>query len=102
MKVTPPPETGSTFTAGHLPLSQQVDGVQLLVDSGSSKHFIDPKLICGVESRMLEYTRIKSPMEIRAAGDNVLHGTAQGILLGRSTRYWRCLKDSQIAHSTSN
>ena len=30
---------------------------------------------------MLEYTRIKPPMEIRAAGDNVLCGTAQAILL---------------------
>ena len=48
---------------------------------GSSKHFIDPKLIHGVESRMLEYTRIEPPMEIRVAGDNMLHSTAQGILL---------------------
>ena len=63
-----------------MPLSQQVDGFQLLVDSGSSKHFIDPELIHGVESRMLEYTRIESPMEIRVAGDNVLRGTAQGII----------------------
>ena len=30
---------------------------------------------------MLEHTRIEPPMEIRAAGDNVLRGTAQGILL---------------------
>ena len=30
---------------------------------------------------MLEYTRIVPPMEIRAAGDNMLHTTAQGILL---------------------
>ena len=37
-------------------------------------------MIRGVESRMLEYTRIQTPMEITAAGDNVLRGTAQGIL----------------------
>ena len=30
---------------------------------------------------MLEYTRIESPMEIRAARDNVLRGTADGIPL---------------------
>ena len=28
---------------------------------------------------MLEYTRVEPLMEIRAAGDNVLRGTAQGI-----------------------
>ena len=76
-----PPGIGFTFEAFHLPLSQQADGFQLLVDSGSSKYFIDPELICVVESRMLQYTRIEPPMEIRAAGDNVLRVTAQGILL---------------------
>ena len=51
------------------------------MDSGSSKHFIiDPELICGVESRMLEHTKIEPLVEIRAAEDNMLHGTAQGIL----------------------
>ena len=30
---------------------------------------------------MLEYTEIEHLMEMRAAGDNILHGTAQGILL---------------------
>ena len=65
----------------HPSLSQEADGFQLLVDSGSSKHFIDPKLIRGAESRMQEYTRIEPPMEITAARNNVLRGTAQGILL---------------------
>ena len=65
----------------HPPLSQEADGFQLLVDSGSSKHFIDPELIPGVESRMQEYTRIDPPMVITTAGNNVLRGTAQGILL---------------------
>ena len=44
-------------------------------------HFIDPELIRGVESRMQEYTRIEPPMEMTAGGNNVLRGTAQGILL---------------------
>ena len=63
------------------PLSQGAHDFQLLVNSGSSKHFIDPELIPGVESRMHEYTRIKPPMVITTAGNNMLRGTAQGILL---------------------
>ena len=51
------------------------------MDSCSSKYFIDPELIRGVESRMLECTTIEPPVEIRAVGDDVLRGTAQGILL---------------------
>ena len=63
-------------------LSQEADGLHLLVDSGSSKHVvIDPELIRGLESRVLEYTKTEPPMEIRSAGDNVLRGTAQGIFL---------------------
>ena len=76
-----PPGIGFSFAMCHLSLSQQADGFQLLVHSGSSKHFVDPELIREVESRMLEFTRIEPPMEITAAGDNVLRGTAQGILL---------------------
>ena len=56
-------------------------GFQLLADLGSSKHFIDEELIRGVESRMQECTRIEPPMEITTAVNNVLRGTAQGILL---------------------
>ena len=61
-------------------ISKQADGFKLLVDSGSSKHFIDPDLTRGLESRMLECPRIEPPIE-RATGENVLRGTAQGILL---------------------
>ena len=53
----------------------------MLVDSGSSKHFVDPKLIRRVENKMLNYTEINPPMEIKAAGHNTLFGTEQGILL---------------------
>ena len=53
----------------------------MLVDSGSSKHFVDPKLIRRVESRMQDYTEIIPPMKIKAVGHNTLFGTAQGILL---------------------
>ena len=76
-----PPGIGFSFVICHPPLSQEADSFQLLVDSGSSKHFIDPELMRGVESSMFEYTRIELPMEITVAGDNVLRGTARGILL---------------------
>ena len=52
----------------------------MLVDSGSSKHFVDPKLVHRVENRMPNYTQISPPMEIKAAGHNTLLGIAQGTL----------------------
>ena len=76
-----PPGIGFSFAMCHPTLSQEADGFQILVDPGSSKHFIDPELIPGVESRMQDYTRIKPPIVITTAGNNVLRGTAQGILL---------------------
>ena len=72
---------GSVLQCVTPPLSQEAEGFQLLVDSGSSKRFIDPEVIRGIASRMLEYTKIEPPMEITAAGNNVLRGTAQCILL---------------------
>ena len=61
----------------------------MLVKSGPSKHFVDPKSIRGVESRMLNCTEINPPMEIKAADHNTLFGTAQGIILilVRDTQY---------------
>ena len=71
-----PPGIGFSFAVCYPPLFQETGGFQLLVDSGSSKHFIDSESICGVESRMLEYTRIYPPMEITVAENNALSGTA--------------------------
>ena len=78
-----PPGIGFSVAMCHPLLSQEADGFQLLVDTGSSRHFIEAELIRGVETRMqdLEYIRIEPPIEITAAGNNVLRGTAQGILL---------------------
>ena len=81
----------STFTATQAGL--------LLVDSGSSKHFIDPGLIRGIES---ECTTIEPPMEVTEAENDVLLGTAQEILLVVIIRGTdKLLEDSQTAHSTS-
>ena len=52
-----PPGVGFSFAMCHPSLSQEADGFQLLVDSGSSKHFIDPELIHGVKSIMQDYTK---------------------------------------------
>ena len=54
---SPPSGIEFTFAACHLPLSQQLDDFQLLADSGPSKCLIEPELIHGVESRVLEYTK---------------------------------------------
>ena len=81
VECSPPPGIGFSFLACHLPLSHQADSFQLLVDSGPFKHSIDSKLIREVDGRMLDYTEINPPMEVRAAGVNTLYGTAQGILL---------------------
>ena len=53
----------------------------MLVHSGSSTHFVDPKLIRGVASKMQDYIEINPPMEIKAAGHNTSFSTAQSISL---------------------
>ena len=40
---SPPPGIELSFARCHPPLSHQTDGFQMLVDSRSSKHFVDPK-----------------------------------------------------------
>ena len=81
VEYSPPPGIGFSFACCHPPLSHRADGFQMLVDSGSAKHFVDPKLVHRVETRMQDYTKISPPMEIEAAGHNTLLGIAQGTLL---------------------
>ena len=81
VEYSPPPGIGFSFACCHPPLSHEADGFQMLVDFGSSKHFVDQKLIHRIESRMQDYTQINPPMEIKAAGHNTLFGTTQGTLL---------------------
>ena len=71
-----PPGIGFSFACCHPSLFHQADVFQMLVDSGSSKHFVDPKFTRGVESRMLDYTEINPSMEVKAAGHNTLFGIA--------------------------
>ena len=44
VEYSPPPGMGFSFACCHPPLSHQTDDFQMLVDSGSSKHFVDSKL----------------------------------------------------------
>ncbi|CAN0279405.1 unnamed protein product, partial [Ascophyllum nodosum] len=81
IEYSPPPGIGFSFACCHPPLSHRADGFQMLVDSGFSKHFVDPKLVHRAETRMQDYTKISPPMEIKAAGHNTLLGIAQGTLL---------------------
>ena len=53
----------------------------MFVNSGSSEHFIDPKLIRGDGSRMISHTEMNPPIEIKVTGDNTPFGIEQGILL---------------------
>ena len=76
-----PPRIGLSFVACHLPLSQQADCFQLLVDSGLSKRFIGPELIREVETKMQKTLTINPTMEIKTARNNILCGTAQDILI---------------------
>ena len=68
----------------------------MLVNSVSSKHFVDSKLIRGVGNRMMDYTEIN---QTKAAGHNTLFGSAQGILLVvvLDTQY---ICDCQIANNS--
>ena len=74
-----PPGIRFSFAMCHPTLSQEAEGFQLLVDSGCRRAFHWSRVDSWV--RILKYKRIESPMKNRAAGDNVLHGTAQGVLL---------------------
>ena len=82
VEYSPLPGIGFSFAYCHPPLSHKADGFQMLVDSGSSKHyFVDPKLVHRVESRMQGYTQIDPPMGIKAASHSILFGITQGTLL---------------------
>ena len=49
VEYSPPPVIEFSFACCHPLLSHQTDGFQMLVESGSSKHFIDSKLVHRVE-----------------------------------------------------
>lgn len=61
---------------------QAANAITFLVDSGANKNYLDNKLIPKPESFMLDYTLIDKLKEIIPAGQQLLPGTATGILPG--------------------
>ena len=52
----------------------------MLVDSGATEHFLDDELIPGLKQLMQDYNLLEEPKKIVTAGNQVLLGTATGIL----------------------
>ena len=60
----------------------------MLVDSGSSKHFVDPKLVHRMESRMQDYTQISPPIngnQSCGSQHSVWHSTGYSMVVVRDT-----------------
>ena len=56
--------------------------ITVMVDSGSSEHFLDPFLIPGLQNRMMDYKALDEPHKIFTAGDHVLEGIGTGTVYG--------------------
>ena len=67
------PNTNNDRTPVSMPL-------KILIDSGCSNHMVDSQLLPNIEDEMLDYVRFDPPMNIVAAGGQLLHGTGKGVL----------------------
>lgn len=67
------PNTSNDRTPVSMPL-------KILIDSGCSNHMVDSQLLPNIEDEMLDYVRFDPPMNIVAAGGQLLHGTGKGVL----------------------
>ncbi|CAM9639627.1 unnamed protein product, partial [Ascophyllum nodosum] len=56
--------------------------ITVMVDSGSSEHFLDPFLIPGLQNRMMDYKALDEPHKIFTAGNRVLEGIGTGTMHG--------------------
>ena len=56
--------------------------ITVMVDSGSSEHFLDPFLITGLQNRMMGHKALDEPHKIFTAGDHVLEGFGTGTVHG--------------------
>ena len=52
--------------------------ITVMMDSGSSEHFLDPFLIPGLQNRMMDYKALDEPHKTFTAGDHVLEGIGIG------------------------
>ena len=78
---------GTSFIVTSTPL-QRTDNplngssITVMVDSGSSEHFMDPFLIPGLQNRMMDYKALDELHKILTAGDHVLQGISTGTVHG--------------------
>ena len=56
--------------------------ITVMVDSGSSEHFLNPFLIPGLQNRMMDYKALDEPHKIFTAGDHVFEGVGTGTVHG--------------------
>lgn len=56
------------------------DHATLLIDSGASNTFLDPRIVPGLKDKMREYKDLETPKPIETAGDHTLHGIGTGIV----------------------
>ena len=56
--------------------------ITVMVDSGSSEHFLDLFLIPGLQNRMMDFKAPDEPLKIFTAGNHVLEGIGTGTLHG--------------------
>ena len=76
--------TSGPATFKHKP-STGDDSAPVLVDSGSSGHYIDDLIISSFKHRLLNCVLLTTPRKILTAGGALLDGTAKGILQGLVT-----------------
>lgn len=54
----------------------------MLVDSGTSEHYVDSELYPGLQGQVLDYVVLEKPHQITTAGNHVLQRIASGTVTG--------------------
>ena len=72
--------TSTPLQCTYNPLSGS--SITVMVDSGSSEHFLDPFLIPGLQNRMMDFKALDESHKIFTAGDHVLEGIGTGTVHG--------------------
>ena len=72
--------TSTPLQCTDIPLNES--SITVMVDSGSSEHFLDPFLIPGLQNRMMDYKALDEPHKIFTAGGHVFEGIGTGTVHG--------------------
>ena len=79
---SPPVGIGYSFIAAPpIKIAAQPVDFSMTADSGASSHFIDNKLLPGIEHKMNHYVQLDPPVIINVAGNHRLYGVGQGVLV---------------------